>query len=345
MTISLVIPIYKAEQYIRHCLESVIDQEFNAFDIECILVDDATPDRSMEIAKEVISDYHGSNITFILLRHEVNKGPSAARNTGISAASGDFLLFLDSDDVFVENTLKTFFSYHKEYPSVDVIMGNTLWLENRFLSNTPITGKDNSPRLIDDVSLLWKLVLRRQIDRQVVNKLIRRSFILDNKLFFDEEVLLYEDAIWTYNLYSHISSILIVPVITYVYVDNSKSLMHTSKQQSNKLVDSLILVSDFAFRNPLMINGKVIHYAAHRLFVARWLMKAIYEKENHHIDSNLDQTLFALRNALLLDAVKHIRPFLALFFLIMFVPLKSLLGLQWFRSKFYLLEKLVYKIS
>ena len=218
MTISVIIPIYKAEQYIRHCIEAVIDQELNAFDIECILVDDATPDRSMEIAREVISEYHGSNISFVLLRHEENKGPSAARNTGISAASGEFLLFLDSDDVFVENTLKTFFSYHLDYPSVDVIMGNTLWMENQFLSNTPITGGNNAPYFINDFSTIWRLVLRRKIDRQVVNKLIRRSVILDNKLFFDENVSMYEDAIWTYSLYSHISSILIVPVITYVYV-------------------------------------------------------------------------------------------------------------------------------
>ena len=345
MTISVIIPIYNAERYIRQCLESVIDQEFNAFDIECILVDDATPDKSMEIANEVISKYHGSNITFILLRHEENRGPSAARNTGIVAASGDYLLFLDSDDVFVENTLKTFFSYHIDYPSVDVIMGNTLWMESRFLSNTPITGKDNSPCLIYDMSLLWKLVLRRQIDRLVMNKLIRRSLIVDNNLYFDERVTLYEDAIWTYNLYSHISSILIVPVITYVYVDNSISLMHTSKLQSSKLVDCLIMVSDFVFKHPPIINGKAIHYAAHRLFVAHWLMKAIDAKDNHQNVSNLDHIFYSIRNALLWDAFKHVRPFLALFFLIMFIPLKSLFGIQWFRSKFYLLEKLVYKIS
>lgn len=345
MTISVIIPIYKAEQYIRHCIEAVIDQELNAFDIECILIDDATPDRSMEIAREVISEYHGSNISFVLLRHEENKGPSAARNTGISAASGEFLLFLDSDDVFLENTLKTFFSYHLDYPSVDVIMGNTLWMENQFLSNTPITGGNNAPYFINDFSTIWRLVLRRKIDRQVVNKLIRRSVILDNKLFFDENVSMYEDAIWTYSLYSHISSILIVPVITYVYENNSTSLMHTSKLHADKLFDSLIIVSDFVFRHPPMINGIVIHYSAYRLFVAHWLMMATDVKEKYHVDSNLNHTLFSIRNALLWDAVKHFRPFLALFFLIMFVPLKSLLGLQWFRSKFYLLEKLVYKIS
>ena len=345
MTISVVIPVYKAEQYIRHCIESVIEQEFNAFDIECILIDDATPDRSMEIAMEVIREYDGSNVTFILLQHKENKGPSAARNTGISAASGEFILFLDSDDVFVENTLKTFFSYHIDYPSVDVIMGNTLWMESQFLSNAQITRDNNSPYFINDFSIIWRFVLRRKIDRQVVNKLIRRSVIVENELLFDENVSLYEDVIWTYSLYSHISSILIVPVITYVYEKNSTSLTHTSKLHEDKLFDSLIIVSDFVYRHPPMINGAVVHYAAHRLFVAHWLMMATDVKEKYHIDSNLYYKLSFLRNALFWDSIKHIRPFLALYILIMFFPLRFLLGLKLFRSKLYLLEKLVYKIS
>ena len=345
MTISVVIPVYKAEQYIRHCIESVIEQEFNAFDIECILIDDATPDRSMEIAMEVIREYDGSNVTFILLQHEENKGPSAARNTGISAASGEFILFLDSDDVFVENTLKTFFSYHIDYPSVDVIMGNTLWMESQFLSNAQTTRDNNSPYFINDFSTIWRLVLRRKIDRQVVNKMISRSVIVENELLFDENVSLYEDAIWTYSLYSHISSILIVPVITYVYEKNSKSLTHTSKLHADKLFDSLIIVSDFVYRHPPMINGAVVHYAAHRLFVAHWLMMATDVKEKYHIDSNLYYKLSFLRNALFWDSIKHIRPFLTLYVLLLFVPLRSLLGLKLFRSKLYLLEKLVYKIS
>ena len=345
MTISVVIPVYKAEQYIRHCIESVIEQEFKDYNIECILIDDATPDRSMEIAKEAINDYKGSNISFILLRHEVNKGVSAARNTGLSVASGDFLFFMDSDDVTSENTLKTLFSYHVKYPFVDVVMGQTLWLEDRFLSNTPITNDSYSPYMIDNTSLIWKSVLRRQIDRQVVNKLIRRSVIIENGVFFDEDVALYEDVIWTYRLYSHVSSILIVPVVTYVYETNPSSLMHTSELKAKKLVDSLIMVSDYVFTHPPKIKGEVAHYAAHRLFVARWMMMAIDVKEKYHVESNLYSKFYSVRNTMFWDAVKHIRLFLALFFLLMFVPLKSLLGLQWFRSKLYLLDKIVYKIS
>lgn len=346
MIISVIIPVYKAENFIRSCLESVIEQESNAFKIECIIVDDNTPDKSMEIAKEVIGNYRGSNISFVFLKHDVNKGASAARNTGLSAASGDFLFFVDSDDVISENTLNSLFLYYVDYPYVDVVMGNTLWQEEYFLSNTPITGNGDTPYILDDIALIWESVLRRKIDRQVVNKLMRRSVIIDNKLFFDEDVALYEDVIWTYQLYSHISSILIVPVVTYMYESNSASLMHTSGQQwARKLVDSLTIVSDFVFRNPPMIDGKSIHYAAHRLFVSRWLMMAIDAKERYHIKSDLNRRLFSVRNALLWDAIKHIRPFMALFFLLMYVPFKYFMRFNWFRSKLYLLEQIVYKIS
>jgi len=67
MKISIVIPVYNVERYIRRCLESVIGQESESFDIECILVDDCSPDSSVEVAKDVINGYHGSNISFVLL--------------------------------------------------------------------------------------------------------------------------------------------------------------------------------------------------------------------------------------------------------------------------------------
>ena len=69
VSISIIIPIYNVEVYIRRCLESVMTQEFVGATIECILIDDCTPDRSMEIAKEMVDDY-GGPISFVLLRHE-----------------------------------------------------------------------------------------------------------------------------------------------------------------------------------------------------------------------------------------------------------------------------------
>ena len=80
MKISIIIPVYNVENFIRRCLESVANQVYP--NIEVILIDDASPDKSIDIAKEFINTYKYSNI-FKIIIHEQNRGLSAARNTGI----------------------------------------------------------------------------------------------------------------------------------------------------------------------------------------------------------------------------------------------------------------------
>ena len=86
--VSIIIPIYNVAQYIKRCIDSVLIQECVDCDIECILVNDCTPDDSMEIVRSMMDDYHGE-IHFVICNHDKNKGLSAARNTGILVATGD----------------------------------------------------------------------------------------------------------------------------------------------------------------------------------------------------------------------------------------------------------------
>lgn len=88
---SIIIPVYQVEQYIQKCLLSVVSQSYTK-GIECILVNDCTKDQSIEIAKNLIENYDG-NIDFKIYEHSVNGGLSAARNTGILEAKGDYLYF------------------------------------------------------------------------------------------------------------------------------------------------------------------------------------------------------------------------------------------------------------
>jgi len=345
MTISVIIPVYKVEAYIRRCIESVIEQEFDAYRIECILIDDCTPDKSMEVAEKIIKEYSGSNIKFLILHHAENKGVSAARNTGISAARGDFIYFLDSDDEIAENAFKYLFSYIVDNPSLDVVMGNMMWMELQSLTNTPVTINKNIPYLLDNRDTIWRLVLRRKVDRHVVNKLIRRSIINDNELYFDENVTIYEDVIWTYKLFSIISSMLIVPAFTYKYEINENSLTHTTAQRAKSMVESLSLVSEFILCHPPMIDGKEVHYAAHRLFASRWIMMAIDVNDKHHLGLGPVTKLNSIRSAIFWDSVKHCRPFLALFLLILFPPIKFLIRYRWFRSNLFRLDTIVYLLS
>lgn len=121
--VSIIIPVYKTEKYIKRCIESVLIQETEEIDIECIIVDDCTPDKSIDIIQQHLNDYEG-NIHFVFLKHQYNQGLSCARNTGFEASSGDYIFFLDSDDCLEQNCFKHFCEVINKYPEADLIIGN-----------------------------------------------------------------------------------------------------------------------------------------------------------------------------------------------------------------------------
>ena len=88
--VSIVIPVYKVEKYIDCCLRSVFNQTYA--NIECIIVNDCTPDGSFVKVKKLIETYEG-NVDFILLEHRQNEGLSQARNTGVNNSTGDYIYF------------------------------------------------------------------------------------------------------------------------------------------------------------------------------------------------------------------------------------------------------------
>ena len=120
MKVSIIIPVYNVSPYIERCIKSVMNQTYQ--DIECILVNDASPDDSIDIAKLLIENYDGP-IQFQILSHGHNRGLSAARNTGIDASTGDYLYFLDSDDEITPDCIKLLMDEVKKYPNVEMVQG------------------------------------------------------------------------------------------------------------------------------------------------------------------------------------------------------------------------------
>lgn len=96
MNISVIIPVYNVERYVERCLLSIINQTYTE-SVECIVVNDCTPDNSMKIVEKLVADYKGS-IQFKLLCHKHNRGLAAVRNTGINNAGGKYIVHVDSDD-------------------------------------------------------------------------------------------------------------------------------------------------------------------------------------------------------------------------------------------------------
>lgn len=116
--LSIVIPVYKVEKYIRETLLSVINQDPDLFDkVEIIIVNDGTPDRSIDVIKDLIEDNPN-----IILINQTNQGLSMARNNGFAVAKGDYVWFVDSDDWIIQNALTSLFP-HLDGRSDTIVMG------------------------------------------------------------------------------------------------------------------------------------------------------------------------------------------------------------------------------
>ncbi len=129
VNVSIIIPIYNVEPFIEECVNSVLNQTMTE-NIECILVDDCGSDKSFEVAESIIATYKG-DIKFKLIRHEVNKGLSCARNGGVNAAEGKYIFFIDSDDYIMNDCIETLWALANKYPEADMVCSTSLSLNGK----------------------------------------------------------------------------------------------------------------------------------------------------------------------------------------------------------------------
>ena len=129
MKISIVIPIFNVENYITACIHSVMNQDYTG-EIECLLIDDCGTDNSILLAEECISTNRRPNIHFRIIHHQRNRGLSAARNTGIDAATGEYIYYLDSDDEITPDCIEKLVSIAQNFPDVEMIQGNSVMKPN-----------------------------------------------------------------------------------------------------------------------------------------------------------------------------------------------------------------------
>lgn len=114
MKLSVIVPVYNVECYLRECIDSILHQDFT--DFELILVDDGSPDRSGEICDEYAVKDHR-----VWVIHQTNGGLSAARNAGLEMASGDYIAFIDSDDFIAPDFLNRAMQVFEEQPDTDMV--------------------------------------------------------------------------------------------------------------------------------------------------------------------------------------------------------------------------------
>jgi len=202
MKVSIIIPVYNVELYIERCILSALNQTYQ--NIEIILIDDCGQDNSMALAQQIIEN-HPNGYKIHILKHKQNRGTSEARNSGIRAANGSYLFFLDSDDEMPQDSLQLLVSNcHND----DMVMGSHITVYGKRSYKTTKTTYS-----CEEVKSAF---FRRLLIPMSWNRLIRKEFVLENNLFFISG-LLHEDVTWHYFSAMNAKKITTIQAITYIY--------------------------------------------------------------------------------------------------------------------------------
>ena len=217
MKISVIIPVYRVEEYLEQCVRSVLDQTMPDFEI--ILVDDGSPDRCPQLCDELaLQD------TRIKVIHKQNGGLSSARNEGMKIASGEFLFFLDSDDFIHPQTLEVLLKIAEEENS-DISCCNYQTTGERSVSYSQI----KSP--VSRITFTNEEALEKMYDQSLGMTVIACAKLYRRELFEGiqfPEGCLHEDEFTTYKVYYRAKRISYTDQKLYYYYQNPESIMHVS---------------------------------------------------------------------------------------------------------------------
>lgn len=213
---SIIIPVYKVEQYLDQCVRSVLDQSFR--DLEILLVDDGSPDNC-----GTMCDLWAQQDPRIRVIHQENGGLSAARNTGIRHAQGEYLLFLDSDDWWeTENVLGSLNEQLLLTP-VDVLSFN---YRKSFDGVAEPAYFDEALPSSETMETLEQMVRRDYWVTGACNKAFRRTLVVDNGLYFRQGIT-SEDIDWTLRIALKAQTFAFRNLCVFVYRQHGASISHS----------------------------------------------------------------------------------------------------------------------
>lgn len=233
--ISIIVPIYKVENYIDECVESLLRQTYT--NIEILLVDDGSPDN----CGMIIDNYEKIDHRIKAL-HKQNGGLSDARNYGIINANGIYLMFVDGDD-YLSNPD----SLEKILKQGLVGDPDIIQYKKKYVYDNGKKKEDGDyPKVVyQNVFVALSILNRRaQVSVSACDKLIKRSLIVDNDNFF-EKGLLCEDVLWSYKLFLKAKSMTTVNVDAYSYRQGRNGSITTT--QSKNKYDSLNYIVRYWF--------------------------------------------------------------------------------------------------
>lgn len=204
--VSVIVPVYRVKEYVAECVQSLLNQTYPH--IELIFIDDAGKDGSIELVELLLK---GTDISYSIIRQPENKGVSAARNMGVQAAKGEFILFVDSDDFISEHCIEKLIN-KATADHADIVFGSFVYIKNGLVEPSHWCYTDS------DVATDTPLI--SYVEQKTIimpwSRLMRRDFYINSGVRFIEGIR-YEDEPWSFSLILRAKRISFVKDVIYYY--------------------------------------------------------------------------------------------------------------------------------
>ncbi len=255
--------MYNAEGTIVRCLNSIVKQQFSA-EVEIIVVNDGSRDNCKNVVEEYIKSVQGVSI---ILVNKVNGGASSARNAGLDSANGEYILFLDSDDTFVQDSLEyvTNVIHSNQF---DIACFGYEFFDDNNKSLLQFTYGDSVK--IDDYK--EDFLKRGTVKNVIWNKIYRRSFIVENDIKFRSNFEPNEDSLFVFEILLKTNKIVFLNKILYNHISDNKE-SYTNKFDNFHYTNALSLLT--FYKELIRKELGATYHVAYEIFCTRVLCRLI----------------------------------------------------------------------
>ena len=294
--VSVIVPVYNVEKYLNRCIDSILNQKFT--DFELILVDDGSPDNC-----GVICDEYAENDSRVRVVHKENGGVSAARNSGIEVANGEYIMFVDSDDYIDSRMLEDML----KYDSSDIVFSGLKYIneQGEILSDGTVESFDK----IDLESFVRKYYIQMEETHIIsgpCNKLFKKGIIDVNNIRFNEDISICEDGLFVINFINKANTFSNIEYAYYSYVQYcNDNLMNKYNNNSFEACGFLYKAKKAFIKDIDKISNEYIDQNALNLFIA--FFSQIYSRSGMNFIDKYRKVREVLKDGVFVGLVKAYR--------------------------------------
>jgi len=289
--ISVIVPVYKVEQYLRRCVDSILAQTYT--NIEVILIDDGSPDGC-----PAICDEYAEKDSRVVVIHQKNAGVSAARNAGLDVAKGDYIGFVDSDDWIEPDMYEVLLNLIiNNNADISVIT----YIDETEECTLKVT-KSDTVEVINRNDAIREMLIGKKFLGGMTDKLFSKK--LKDNMVFPVGITIAEDLAVCVNVFANADRVVYQDYTCYHYFQRRESAMHKFNVNSLTVCDAydiiFSVVKKHSPENLYLVKLKSIKWNLSSVILAidnNWFDNELYKKTAKRIDYSLDKKTYSLLNS------------------------------------------------